>query len=391
MNKKIKVLVVEHSLPFFHVPAWVEVARHPAIDLTVAFGRGFFTGEKGVPEGEVNPEMGFKTIVEPSIVRKFAGQSVLWHTAALNELRENHYDVVIQQFETKMVSMWKIRGIQRKRGGKFILWGIGESLKPTPVLDMIRRHLARTADAMVFYADANRRRYAQMGIEAEKLYVARNLIDISPIKKAAKQWDAKLLASFKEKHGLGSGPVLLSVGRLLYRKRMDMVIAAGEKLRTEFPDLKVVLVGDGPEMDNLHKAVQDAGMQEVVHFTGKISDEMKVAPWFLVADLVVAPGQIGHLATHAHAYGVPLVVADDKSVQGPEIEILLSGETGQTYQYDDIESLALTIRELLINKEQRNSMAEKAIKRADEFCSIEEMASGFINAILYTINRGAKA
>lgn len=386
-TEKIKVLIVEHSLPFFHVPAWVEVAKHPLIDLTVAYGRGFFTGKTGVPEGIVKSGMGFKTIIEPSIVRKVMGKTVLWHRAALEELTHTNYDVVIQQFETKMVSMWKIRKIQRKRKEKFVLWGIGESLKPTPVLDYIRKFLVKTADAMVFYADANRERYVSMGIDPDKLFVARNLIDIAPIQSATASWNHEELTKFKIKKGLSEGPVLLTVGRMLQRKRMDLLLDSAKQLLSEFPSLQIVVIGDGSEMENLQMRAKELDIYERVRFLGRVSEEQELAPWFLSADLVVAPGQIGHLATHAHAYGVPLVVADDRSIQGPEIDILLPGYTGEMYRNNDIESLVSSIGELLRNPIRRDEMGKAALKRANEFCSVREMASGFIKAVLYAANK----
>jgi glycosyltransferase involved in cell wall biosynthesis len=236
---------------------------------------------------------------------------------------------------------------------------------------------------MIFYAETNRRRYISMGIDPRKLFVARNLIDITPIKVASDQWGDGELAAFKLENGLSSRPVLLSVGRLLHRKRLDLLIEAAKKMQPEFPDLQVVLIGDGPEMVALCELTKKTGMHGNIQFLGKITEESKIAPWFLSADIVVAPGQIGHLATHAHAYGVPLVVASDRSVQGPEIDILLPGRTGLTYIYDDLESLTATITKLLRDKSQRDVMAHESRRRADEFCNIKQMASGFIDAVLY--------
>lgn len=386
----IKVLIVEHSLPFYHVPAWIEVSRHPDIDLTIAYGRGFFTGQDGgVPEGSLDAVEAIKKVVEPSIIKGVAGKHILWHGAAVKELSANTYDVVIQQFETKMLSLWKIRNIQKQRKQHFILWGIGESLKPTPFLDVFRRFLARTASAMVFYADKNRERYAEMGLKREKLFVARNLIDIKPIQEAARKYSSSDIEALKIDRGIVQGPVLLSVGRLLKRKRNDLLLLTLQKLLPDFPHMQVVIIGDGPEMDELKNMAQSLGVHENTKFLGKISDEDELASWFLSSDLVVAPGQIGHLATHAHAYGVPLITGDDRSVQGPEVEILLRGETGMVYKYDQLDSLTTTVRTLLEDEPRRKEMAERALRRANEFCGVEKMAEGFIDAIQYVMKRNA--
>jgi glycosyltransferase involved in cell wall biosynthesis len=389
---KHKVLLIEHSLPHYHVPAWCEVARDPSIDLTVAYGRGFFTGEEGVPEGKTDAGMNIRWVVEPRIMRRVLGRPVLWHTAALETLAKNRYDVVIHQFETKMLSLWKARSVQRKRGQKFILWGIGESLRPTPLLDRVRWRLARTADAMVFYADANRNKYAAMGIDEERLFVARNLIDVNPIRAAAGKWTENGLREFGEERGLNPGPVLLSVGRLMKRKRMDLLIKVAGSLRRKFPGLVVVIIGDGEEGEALRSLAKSEGVSDRVLFPGRITSEEDISRWFLSADLVVAPGQIGHLATQAHAYGVPLVVADDRSVQGPEIEILQPDQTGAVYRYGDLDSLGEVIASLLRDGGKRDRMARECLRRTEEFCSVEVMAKGFIDAIHHVMrNSGVPA
>ncbi|MBL7032907.1 MAG: glycosyltransferase family 4 protein [Candidatus Delongbacteria bacterium] len=385
-SQRVKVLVIEHSLPYYHVPVWTEIACHPAIELTVAYGKGFFTGPNGVPEGCVNPEIGFDTVVEPSIMRKIVGKTLLWHQAALQELQQTRYDVVIHQFETKILSLWKVRRLQRKRGQRFVLWGIGESLHPTPVLDYVRRRLARRADALIFYAEQNRERYRKMGIEPGKLFVARNLIDIEPIKAAIKSWDTVRLSEFRADHRLEQGPLLLSVGRLSQRKRLDLLLKAVPKLLPDYPQLRVAIIGEGPEMTPLKTLADELAITDSVSFTGRISVEKEVAPWFLTADLVIAPGQIGHLATHAHAYGVPLITGNERNVQGPEIEILLQGDTGLTYEFGNVDALAAVICKLLADESRRKEMSLRAAARADEYCSVEKMAAGFIEAVLHVTN-----
>lgn len=385
-SRNVKVLIVEHSLPYYHVPVWAEVARHPAINLTVAFGRGFFTGAGGVLEGVVTEEMEFRTVVEPSIVRKIAGKTLLWHKAALDELKRTDYDVVIHQFETKILSLWPVKRIQKKRAGRFILWGIGESLKPTPLLDLLRKRLAVSTDAMVFYADSNRERYLSMGLDKRKLFVARNLIDIKPLRESCQSWNEERLQQFRVDQDLGKGPVLLSVGRLTERKRLDLLLEAAVKLRPHLPDLRVVIIGDGPVIEPLQRQVQEADLEDTVLFTGMISDEKKITPWFLAADLVVAPAQIGHLATHAHGYGVPLVTGDDRSLQGPEIEIMIPQVTGMTYAQNQVDSLVSVIRELLADEKRLNEMSIQATRRTDDFCGVEKTAQGFIEAVLHVTN-----
>lgn len=61
---------------------------------------------------------------------------------------------------------------------------------------------------------------------------------------------------------------LIYIGRLDKNKQVQMIIHAGALVLHAHPDLKVAIVGDGPERDTLRKLVADLGLVEVVSFLG---------------------------------------------------------------------------------------------------------------------------
>lgn len=379
---KKRVLVIEHSLPFYHPPCWALIGSHPEIDLTVVHGTDFFTGPKGVPEGKYDRTMPFR-VVTGTTAKNICGKTVLWHSAALRLVKQEHFDVVIHQFEIKFLSLWTTRAIVKRKGGKFIMWGIGQSLKPTPMLDIIRRVAAMCADALLFYAEVNKEKYVHMGLDPQRMFVAHNSIDLQPINKALTDWSGPRVEVFKQEHNLGSGPVLIHVGRLMARKRLDLLVGVTTLLKREYPNIKVVLVGDGPEEEKLKEMVRASFLENHFRFPGAISGEEDLAPWFLSSDIVVAPAQIGHLATHAHAYGRPLVVSANRKVQGPEIGILIPEKTGVVYRHKDVADLVRVIRGLIEDPTKRNQMGIEARRRASEYCGVPKMANGFVEAISY--------
>ena len=68
----------------------------------------------------------------------------------------------------------------------------------------------------------------------------------------------------------GFDPFILSVSRLDAAKRVDRLIAA---LPSAAPDVRVVIVGDGPERARLEQQAQQLGVSARVHFTGRATDE----------------------------------------------------------------------------------------------------------------------
>lgn len=78
---------------------------------------------------------------------------------------------------------------------------------------------------------------------------------------------------FRNVHRLAHRPTLLTVGRLVQRKGHARVIRSLSEARRALPDLQYVIVGDGPERENLQRLARDLNVQNNVTFLGKCSDD----------------------------------------------------------------------------------------------------------------------
>jgi glycosyltransferase involved in cell wall biosynthesis len=64
---------------------------------------------------------------------------------------------------------------------------------------------------------------------------------------------------------------LIAVGSLIPLKQFDVFVEMVSKLKKEFPFIKALLVGEGPELDTLKQLSGTLGVQEHIHFTGLLS------------------------------------------------------------------------------------------------------------------------
>ncbi|MFJ6543537.1 glycosyltransferase [Streptomyces sp. NPDC091385] len=102
-----------------------------------------------------------------------------------------------------------------------------------------------------------------------------------------------------------TAPLVVCVGRLCRQKGQDVLLRAWERVRTEVPDARLALVGDGPDRAALRAAAGPG-----VLFPGAVRD---VRPWYRAADLVVLPSRWEGMALaplEALACGRPVVVTD---------------------------------------------------------------------------------
>ena len=103
--------------------------------------------------------------------------------------------------------------------------------------------------------------------------------------------DAEALAAkVDEAHGLkGQKNILLSVGRIVENKRIDLVLRALQIAKARGLDFRFIIVGDGPYKEKLSAHAAEWGLAENVLFTGKILDRSTLSGYYLRSDLFVLP------------------------------------------------------------------------------------------------------
>ncbi len=107
-------------------------------------------------------------------------------------------------------------------------------------------------------------------------------------------------------------PLVVSVGRLTASKRVDVLIRAFSEARDRVSNLRLEIIGDGPELASLRALVEDRGLADVVVFRGRISDQELVETYRrarLVASASISEGW-GMTLTEGAACGTPAVATD---------------------------------------------------------------------------------
>jgi glycosyltransferase involved in cell wall biosynthesis len=105
-------------------------------------------------------------------------------------------------------------------------------------------------------------------------------------------------------------PLVLVTARLVPAKGVDNLIAAMRTVRDAVPDALLVVVGDGPQAEELRAQVRALGLEDAVMFGGYLTDELPLA--YRAADLAVVPSvafeSFGLVAAETLACGTPVLV-----------------------------------------------------------------------------------
>ncbi len=116
---------------------------------------------------------------------------------------------------------------------------------------------------------------------------------------------------------LGSGPVIGYVGSLRRMEGLDLAVGAMRRLRERVPELRLVIVGDGPEREPLSRRAAELGVSDRVVMVGPVP-HAEVLAWYDRIDLFIVP-RIDQTVTQlitplkpleAMAAGRPVLVSD---------------------------------------------------------------------------------
>ncbi|MFC6323129.1 glycosyltransferase family 4 protein [Companilactobacillus baiquanensis] len=117
--------------------------------------------------------------------------------------------------------------------------------------------------------------------------------------------------NLREKLGLSADtPVILMLSRVALEKKIDHMLHCMPQLLEYNPDIQLVIVGNGPDFDELVQMAEDLGISDNVTFTGEV-DHDSISPYYHMANLFVSSSDTesqGLTYIEAIASGVKIVV-----------------------------------------------------------------------------------
>jgi glycosyltransferase involved in cell wall biosynthesis len=165
---------------------------------------------------------------------------------------------------------------------------------------------------------------------------------------------AQARAAARTRLGLPVGALVMGVvARLSGQKRPDAALALLVLLRRRWSTLYLVLAGTGPMERELRQMTRQAGLEDVVIFTGFVDNVEQLLPAFDLHLLMSRNEGFGIATIEAMACGVPAVATE---VPG-SVDILRGSQGGCLIPPDDLPAAAAIISELLADPARRAHMA----------------------------------
>lgn len=182
-------------------------------------------------------------------------------------------------------------------------------------------------------------------------------------------------ASIRYNLNWGKEKILVSIGRLAAEKNLKTLLSAFALVMQSNQNTRLVIIGDGPQKEELKKFAKDLGIAECVLFTGlvpfdQIPKYLKAADLFCFASVSETQGLV---TMEAMAAGLPVVAVKGTGTS----EIVQDGITGILTE-NTPESLAQAINRVLENEELYHQYEHEALGISHSF-DIAVQAQRIIN------------
>jgi teichuronic acid biosynthesis glycosyltransferase TuaC len=207
----------------------------------------------------------------------------------------------------------------------------------------------------------------EIGIDSKKIEIIPLGVDVSKFKpddKISLKKQLKIDANIK---------IILYVGRLDKLKGVNYLLRAIYELKTKygnsesFKNLQAVIIGKGPELNNLQKLSEELDLQEIVTFKGELRAK-KLEDWYSAADLFILPTTYPEgrpvVIYEAMASGCAVIATNVAGIP----EQIKEGYNGILIKPENIDKLADEIQYLLENDDLMKKMGKNGRKRILDEC-----------------------
>jgi glycosyltransferase involved in cell wall biosynthesis len=378
--KKYKIALIHNIVAPYRVPFFEKLSKYPKIDLFVYYCAK--TQKDRLWDIKEGKEYLYKILPGLHLdTSKYFPIALHFNPSIIIEIIRGNYNVIIIDECTDPTTQlaFLISKLLRK---KIILWSeatekaqrfLGKVILP------LRKFIAKRVDAIVVPGTETKRLYLKLGVNEEKIFIAPNIVDneyyINNCKKYRRQ-----KRKIKKKFGLENKKVILYVGQLVERKGIAYLIRAYKKLKKEEMNIGLVIVGDGPQKQELKEKSKNI---KDIYFVGWVSEEDKLK-YYSIADLFVLPtlqDVWGLVINEAMACSLPIIATN---AAGCAVDLIKSRENGFIVKEANINQLYLAMKEILSNKKLNKKMSATSLRIIKSKYSIKNMVGGFVSAIEFS-------
>lgn len=292
----------------------------------------------------------------------FANRSLLWQRGVVSRCLGK--DLVVLNFNTRIISTWVVAICRRFTRRPTLLWGhvTGRNRR----LHRVRHLMMRLCDGFITYTEKERERLSEMHPEIRSFTASNACLPRERIRYT----DSKT-----RKH-------VLYVGRLEEAKNPVLAVNAFLEAITDAemnPETLMYVIGEGSLSTVIEEILKEHRFGHRVHLLGHIVDDEKLEELYAEACLSLSPGYIGLSAMQSFAFGVPMLVSKNEP-HSPEIAMCEVDFNTHFISSSEVSEWARCLVRAIC-REDLFAPGQEISDRIREHYSFEAMSAGFVDAV----------
>lgn len=230
-------------------------------------------------------------------------------TVKANDLIHVHGHPYLSSFLASKIAKRYAKPLVLTQHNTFIeynnIWDTAEKLNDLAV----GKQVLQEADKIIVVSNATRNYVLSLGADLAKIEVLHNGVDLNRFKPMP-----EVKGEMRKKLSISEAAcVVVTVRRLVYKNGIDTLLDSAEIAVRKNPKLVFVVVGKGPDFEEVKERIVKLGMQRNFRLTGFVSDE-DLPFYYNVADLFALPSKSGEglplVTLEAMACGLPAVATN---------------------------------------------------------------------------------
>ncbi|MEK7662227.1 MAG: glycosyltransferase family 4 protein [Patescibacteria group bacterium] len=225
------------------------------------------------------------------------------------------------------------------------------------LLQAVESFVARRADIIIVPSKYLKKIVGYWGVSRDKIYVIYNSFD-GTVEKAKEETKTE--------------KIIVSAGRLVPWKGFVTLMAVMPPLLKHFPDVKLIIAGDGPDRAMLERSIREMSLESSVFLVGSLSREklFKYIRSASVFALNTSYEGFSHQLLEVMAIGTPIVTTN----AGGNPEIIRNEENGLLVEPDDRDALVNAIERVLVDDDLAFRLSQGAKETVATFTSARMVA-----------------
>jgi PEP-CTERM/exosortase A-associated glycosyltransferase len=211
---------------------------------------------------------------------------------------------------------------------------------------LLETHVLRRADAITTICEGLREEILARGLPADAVEVIPNAVDVKRF--VEREPNAELARNL----GIEGKRVLGFAGSFYAYEGLALLLTALPRIRAAHPDIRLLLVGGGPEEARLKAISDDLGLDDAVIFTGRIPHD-RVGGYYDLVDVFIYPRVSSRLTEMVTPLKPLEAMAQRRIVVASDVgghrELIRDGETGMLFTANSPDSLVEVTIKLLDN------------------------------------------